>query len=299
MNMRFIPITMIPGCLVLVLLFLNLSSCGLRPGPEKKTVHVFDYLATHLQTSNAIQYNLQARKDFEKTLLDAPYVYRIPANTVLKIRPLPPEQLDADAIIAIDGPRQIRILKDLYWTADNDVALLSFNNKDWFSWDRTKTDLHENIIIRFMASWAVENNTMTINAPWQIGLNPEIRYWWKNHPRELRALKAGDVLSAKNDQGLTLDLRKYSVFIPAGTLVRINMQVQGNLFKVETTNETFVASSLADIWLFRSPNVLGMSFDGQDWGNYFWSFIFDHHYRCSVGADGNFDFENNAYILRK
>jgi len=286
-------------CLLVLVFFSGLFvSCGSSP-PEGTSVQpLFPFLEQYFKHSNEVQYDLAARRKFDDESEDLKVTVFIPKGNILRFKAVPPETVENDALLVCQSPATFVTRKDIYWTLDGDIPLLSLNGTDWFVWDKKKADMNENLIPRFFFSQSIDEDgkTMRISFPWQTLLNSERHYWWKNkRPHPVVNLKPGMKIAGN---GFNVDLRKTTVFAPAGTVIHVRMTMLGNLVAMRTEDDEFVAEVLRDIWFFRAPGVIGMSFDGRDWSQYIWNFTLEQQYYCTVQPDSSLDFEYRILLRR-
>ncbi|KGE73665.1 hypothetical protein [Spirochaeta lutea] len=116
------------------------------------------------------------------------------------------------------------------------------------------------------------------NLQWDMYLNPAVTrddaYWiWDSPQRPQGAMSRGMVFNARDKGEISYPLSERVVWFPKGARVRLAFNFISNLVTAETRGGITTFRVLRDFYVYpKGQQNVSVSFDGEDWANYFWSF---------------------------
>jgi hypothetical protein len=126
---------------------------------------------------------------------------------------------------------------------------------------------------------------------WGMYLNPQVTdqdaYWiWDSPQRPESDLARGMVFNDENKKNITYPLTDLVVWFPQETRVQLVFEFIGNLVETEIQGDTTIFRILRDFYVYpKGERNISVSFDGEDWSNFFWSFKLEPLVDSRASAD--------------
>lgn len=195
------------------------------------------------------------------------------------------KELKSPYVYSIEGNKYF-IRKDLYLTSLGEKDLyFSFDNINWLKVDSKNVDVD----LGTNDNLEDTNDGTNINIYYSTAFYPkkDKKYISLKEDRKIIQLSKDMILSDKEKKEITIDLTKNILFVPKGTIICGELEVDSNIVKSEYFDDKIKLTALRDIYFYANFNKkqLSMSFDKKDWTFLFFSIKISSYLKVKAISD--------------
>ena len=196
---------------------------------------------------------------------------------------------------------KIEIMRDIYLAEiKKNRMIYSFDKIKWYATDGDPKEF-ENFYPMLEMDWDRALRRIDFNFKWAIreGSNPKVEVFQIGQ-KPILNLEPGLLIDSEKNKKNAVDLHNNIVFIPKGTLIQININLGSNflIFK-RFDKDSALFTAIEDVYLYRKGMILSVSFDGNYWGDTFFSYKFDFDSSIYVDVNGQLCVDQIGNILNK
>lgn len=258
---------------------LALASCGIAPSKEAESQDIFSYTLEATQRLSEAQYregsSSKAQEFYRRSqkILTAAKGDKI----ILEQKVFSPPS--KNNLVHPLGDGTYAFSRGVYLTTIHKRALISFDAKTWYeTGSQYSKAATPNLQFRFhFEPQKQEGQSLLIYYSAELDFNPEAEPYLGRIQRSLYqsspSQEAQLINSQAKDKSQLLDLSKYMIFIPSGTLLHYRILASGNLLQISADGPQMTLSFERDLYFYYPRRLFAsVSFDGEYWGHNYFNF---------------------------
>lgn len=247
-----------------IIIIILIYSCG-KPPDDMKEINIIYLIKDLLNQLNEVKDKEEETLKFFKYITNnfhAIISFYKDTTIYIESREANPTK---DSFIYSLANNKFITTKAIYLTFEEKETIYSLDNKIWYS---SKSDANkeiEGIKNDYYFNTKIEDKTIYINykMAFSIGRAPEIKK--PSEGKSIINLKKDLVFTSKDVNNITMDLKKNILYIPAGTVLSGNVNINGNLINSQSQSNIICIKSIQNMYFYLRSKMFSFSFDKINW----------------------------------
>ncbi len=258
---------------LLLIAVLSIASCSSKP-PEN--VKNGKFLKMALLATNKAHELKDKKKEFRlymEELRKGDLLTSFYKDDTIVLHDLKRENPE-DSLVYSLGSGKFYINKDLYVTQNRKGDFLfSLDNIDWYLQRNNQKKGIENVVYDYdiLSTLSPDEKLLNIDFSWQISIS-EKAVPFQIGKKDMVTVGEEMVFDHGDKKKININMKKFIIFVPRGTMISSHFTILGNLVNCETSEGEIVIKAMKDLFFYTSEKRFGLSFDNLNWNLSIFSF---------------------------
>ncbi len=278
---------------ILIITFILIISCG-KPPENTPEMNIVKLIKDLLDKMNEVKDNEKESLQFFKYITNTfQAIIAFNKDTTINI-----ESLQAvptkDSFVHSLTDNKFMTTKPIYITYEDKETLYSLDNKTWYLSKSDPNTEIEGIKNDYFFDSVIEDNTLSVKYKMAFSIGRAPLKGMPNEVKKIVNLKKDMIFSNSDEKKITADLKKIILYIPAGTILSGQVNIDGNLIKSQSKSNIISIKSLQDMFFFLKGRRFSFSFDKKNWNLNVLSFEIEPQIEVKAISNNEIFFDINA-----